>query len=108
MELSLRLQVLSAMRNKNQSLAELKSGLSKYPQVLVNVKVTNDSDPSQKPRIQSILQDVESKLGKTGRVLLRRSGTEPLVRVMVEGNDDEARIRYLANQLAEVVKEEMA
>lgn len=102
------LQVLSAMRNKNQSLAELKSGLSKYPQVLVNVKVTNDSDPSQKPRIQSILQDVESKLGKTGRVLLRRSGTEPLVRVMVEGNDDEARIRYLANQLAEVVKEEMA
>lgn len=101
------LQVLSAMRHKEQRLSQLKAGLLKYPQVLVNVKIKDTSEPVDKPRIKTALQQVETELGKTGRVLLRRSGTEPLVRVMIEG-EDEANISRLANQLAQIVKEELA
>ncbi|EKD55347.1 MAG: hypothetical protein ACD_60C00014G0021 [uncultured bacterium] len=101
------LQVLSAMCHKMQSLAQLKQGLHRYPQVLVNVSVTQDVDPIQNVSVRAALHEAESSLGATGRVLLRRSGTEPLVRVMVEGND-EVRVRQLADQLAAVVKEELA
>lgn len=101
------LQVLSAMCLKQQSLAELKLGLNKYPQILVNVKVTDSSDLDIKPRIQDALRSVEGELGGAGRVSLRRSGTEPLVRVMVEGMD-EVRVKQLAERLADVVKEELA
>lgn len=100
------LQILSAMRQAQQSLTLLKSGLHKYPQVLVNVKVSEPSDLNRQPRIQNALKSIEAELGKTGRVLLRCSGTEPLVRVMVEG-EDESRVSLLANQLAEVVKREL-
>lgn len=100
------LQVLSAMRYRNLTLNELKSGFHKFPQILVNVKVAENSDPNLKPQIQAAIKDVEKVLGKAGRVLLRRSGTEPLIRVMVEG-EEESRVKQLANQLAEVVKEEM-
>ena len=100
------LQVLSAMRHKEQSLLQLKSGLHKYPQVLVNVRITEDCDPIQNSRVQILLQEVKNELGSTGRVLLRRSGTEPLVRVMVEG-ENELRIQQLADQLAALVKAEL-
>jgi len=100
------LQVLSAMRHKKASLAELRKGLHRYPQVLVNVKVKHlDMDPIMNQRVSSVLHDVENVLGNTGRVLLRRSGTEPLVRVMVEG-ENEKQVQQLANQIASVVKEE--
>jgi len=101
------LQVLSVMRHTNQQLAVLRLGLHKYPQALVNVKVTENSDPIHKPRIMDALQDIEKSLGQTGRVLLRRSGTEPLVRVMVEG-ENESHVNQLANHLAAIVKEELA
>ncbi|EKD73273.1 MAG: hypothetical protein ACD_45C00380G0005 [uncultured bacterium] len=101
------LQVLSAMRHKKQPLAQLKQGWQRYPQVLVNVNVTQDSDPLQNLPIRAALREVENILGTTGRVLLRRSGTEQLVRVMVEG-DDALRVKQLADQLAAVVKEELA
>lgn len=101
------LQVLSVMRHTNQPLAVLKTGLHKYPQALVNVKVTENSDPIHKPRIMDALQSIEKTLGQTGRVLLRRSGTEPLVRVMVEG-ENESHVLQLANHLAAIVKEELA
>ena len=101
------LQVMSAMRHKNMPLSEIRSGLHKYPQVLVNVKVTDISDPVHKPRIQNAVKSVEGELGEAGRVLLRRSGTESMVRVMVEGVDA-VRVKDLANQLADVVKEELA
>ncbi len=101
------LQVLSAMKQHEKSLAELKSGMHKFPQVLVNVKVRDNTDPALKSRIQKVIRDVESELGKSGRVLLRRSGTEPLVRVMVEG-EDRTHVTQLANQLADIVKEELA
>lgn len=98
------LQVLSVMKQTKKSLAELTAGLSKFPQILVNVKVQEGFDLKQ-PRVQEQLKQVEQQLGQSGRVLLRRSGTESLVRIMVEGKD-EAHIKELANQLAEIVNQE--
>jgi phosphoglucosamine mutase len=101
------LQILSAMRQKKESLLQLKSGLFKYPQALVNVKVGNLTDLDQQSRIQETLKLIEVELGTKGRVLLRRSGTESLVRVMVEG-EDANHIKQLADRLASVVQEELA
>ncbi len=100
------LQVLSAMRHKSETLEQLKKGLQKYPQVLLNVKVNESAGLLEKPSVQAMLKNVENELGKTGRVLLRKSGTESLIRVMVEG-ENEIRIKELANQLADTVKAEM-
>lgn len=100
------LQVLSAMCHQQQTLAQLKAGLQKYPQVLVNIKINEDFDLIKKPHIQDLVRMVENELGKKGRVLLRRSGTESLIRVMVEGVD-ESHIKQLAYQLAEGVKKEV-
>lgn len=101
------LQVLSAKRYYSRSLLELKSGLKKYPQVMLNVAVDHSIDFTEKPRLQQLVQQVENELGKTGRVLLRRSGTESLIRIMVEGTDAN-RVGELANQLVDAVKAEMA
>lgn len=100
------LQVLSVMKHTHRKLADLKTGLHKFPQVLVNVKVTENSDPHHKPRIQNAIKDVEKALGSNGRVLLRRSGTEQLIRVMVEG-EDASHVNQLADKLAAAVREEL-
>ena len=100
------LQVCAAMRYQNISLADIRAGLTKYPQALLNVKVTRQGVSIEKPPIQKALQEIEQELGHKGRVLLRQSGTEPLVRVMVEG-EDEKRVLQLAEQLASVVKMEV-
>lgn len=100
------LQVLSAMCHSKQSLKQLSSGLQKYPQTLINVKVKHADDPQQFAKVQSMLIQVENALGKAGRVLLRRSGTESLVRVMVEGKNA-AQVKTLATELAAVVEKEM-
>lgn len=99
------LQVLAAMRQQGQSLADIRKGLTKYPQVLLNVKVTDQDASIDIPLIQQAVKDIESALGDKGRVLLRKSGTEPLIRVMVEG-DDEKRVNAYATQLADLVKAE--
>ena len=99
------LQVLYAMRHLNQSLHELKSGMQKYPQLLINVRVEGPVDLSKSDNVQSAIAEAESKLGDRGRVLLRPSGTEPLVRVMVEG-EDESEVSTVAKQLADVVEKE--
>ena len=70
-----------------QTLAVLKSGMSKLPQVLVNVRLPGKQDVMKNPAVKQAVQDAERKLGSRGRVLLRPSGTEPVVRVMAEGND---------------------
>lgn len=101
------LQILSAMCHREKSLAELKSGLTKFPQILVNVKIADKKDPQQNPRIQQAVKAIQQDLGTKGRVLLRLSGTEPLVRVMIEG-ENESYIRHHADQLAEIVKQELA
>lgn len=97
------LQVLAEVHRTGKSLYALKSEMSKYPQVLVNVKVTQKVDPNSNEVIQKAVKVVEKELGDSGRVLLRASGTEPLIRVMIEGvNEDIARKH--AHELADVVK----
>jgi len=101
------LQVMAEMWMTGRTLHELKSGMKKYPQVLVNVRVSKRADLAAVEPIQRTKSDVEHMLNGRGRVLLRASGTEPLIRVMVEG-EDEATVTRLANRLAAVVSEELA
>jgi phosphoglucosamine mutase len=85
------------------SLAELSSGMLKFPQVLLNVKVAKRFDPVSVPAVQEAVKSIEKRMAGYGRVVLRASGTEPVIRVMVEGRDEEA-TRSAATELAEVVK----
>lgn len=101
------LQVLAAMCEQGLSLADIRHGLVKYPQILLNVKVAKQDRLLERPVIQQAVKDVEHQLAGKGRVLLRNSGTEPLVRVMVEGVD-ESHVKQLAEQLANLVREESA
>ncbi len=96
------LQVLLAIRRRGQSLAEARQGLRKCPQVLVNVRFGGGVDPLKHPDVQAASDSVTERMAGRGRVLLRKSGTEPLVRVMVEG-EDETQVRAYADELAEVV-----
>jgi len=98
------LQVLLALRRRGQSLAEARQGLRKCPQVLVNVRFAGGVDPLEHPAVRDASARVTERMAGRGRVLLRKSGTEPLVRVMVEG-DDEAQVRGYADELAKVVAE---
>jgi phosphoglucosamine mutase len=100
------LQVLSAMKAFDQSLHDLKSGMSKFPQTMINVKVTDKAGFQENRAIISAVRKVEKTLGKTGRVLLRPSGTEPVIRVMVEGENAD-QVNQLAAELSEVVVSEM-
>jgi phosphoglucosamine mutase len=97
------LQVLAVMREKRQSLAELTAGMEKLPQVLLNVRVARRFDPSQVPEVAAVLARVEGSLGDTGRVVLRASGTEPVIRVMVEAQDG-AVARTAAEEIAAAVR----
>ena len=100
------LQALSAISSSQSSLAELISKLNKYPQSMVNVRIADSADIAGSDKVQKAVADVESKLGSKGRVLLRPSGTEPVVRVMVEG-EDAREVLKLAEELAEVVEKEV-
>lgn len=103
------LQVLAGMRQQGVSLADIRLGITKYPQVLLNVNVTSQDSKNtiEKPRIQAAIKDVERDLAGKGRVLLRPSGTEPLIRIMVEG-EDAMHVKQLAETLAGVVTAEMS
>ncbi|OXS01469.1 phosphoglucosamine mutase [Shewanella algae] len=96
--------VLAAMRRHNASLEELTESMKMLPQVLINVRFEGNSDPLASQLVQDAQAQVESQLGERGRVLLRKSGTEPLIRVMVEG-DDEAQVRAHAESIATAVKQ---
>ena len=98
------LQVLAVMKRTGRSLAELASGMPQFPQVMVNVKVRERIDPAGSAAIQGHVRRVEAVLGTRGRVVLRASGTEPLIRVMVEG-EDEAIVKQHAQELAETVRQ---
>jgi phosphoglucosamine mutase len=97
------LQVLSVMKKTGRSLAELSSGMRKFPQVLLNVKVAKRFDPATVPSVQEAVQKIEKRMGADGRVVLRASGTEPVIRVMVEGKGESA-TKAAATELAAVVK----
>ena len=96
------LQVLAIMRETGQSLAELAAPVRRYPQVLENVRVAQRIDPLASPMIQEAVSLAQLKLGEAGRVVLRPSGTEPVIRVMVEGRDEHT-VRQLASSLAATV-----
>jgi phosphoglucosamine mutase len=99
------LQVLSVMQDQAKSLHELKQGMRKYPQSMINVRVEKKEALGTNPRIHAAVKDAEATLAGRGRVLLRPSGTEPVVRVMVEGHDA-ATVSRLARQIADAVTAE--
>ncbi len=95
------LQVLRAITDQGKPLAELKMAMTKFPQVMINVPAVS-AKVMDNDAVQAAVREVEAGLGDKGRVLLRPSGTEPLIRVMVEG-DDAQQVTRLAEQLAAVV-----
>lgn len=101
------LQVLAVMMETGLPLSELRRGMEKLPQEMINVPIERGSNVIDSPHVQRVLQAVENELGEDGRVLLRPSGTEPVVRVMIEGVDA-AMVTRLAAELAAVVGEAAA
>jgi phosphoglucosamine mutase len=97
------LQVLSLMKRTKQPLSELAKAMSAVPQVLVNVKVTRKPDLESIPDVAGAMREGEQSLNGSGRILVRYSGTEPLLRIMVEG-EKASMIREVAERLAGVVR----
>jgi phosphoglucosamine mutase len=97
------LQVLSIVVKSGYSLAQIKLGMTKLPQCMVNVRHENLSSVLLHDSVKEAVAAVEEQLGKEGRLVLRKSGTEPLIRVMVEAKDKEA-ANLLANKLADVIR----
>lgn len=97
------LQVLTAMQRAGKPLDQLLQGFDKYPQALVNVRFQPGGDPLVADNVQAVVAEVERALGKNGRVLLRKSGTEPLIRVMVEGIDAK-KVKRFAEEIASEVE----
>lgn len=111
-------QILNILKNKNKKLSELSSLMTKYPQVLINVKVSREGKNklSNDTVIQNEIKNLENELTfknengeieKSGRILVRPSGTEPLIRVMIEGKDLE-KIQIMAQKLADLIKERLS
>lgn len=96
------------MKRTGKKLSELADEMEVYPQVLINVKVSQIGKARYEndEEIKKAIASAEKELGDTGRVLVRVSGTEPLVRVMLEGKDEE-QIKTLAEEIAQVVKERL-
>lgn len=97
------LQVLSALVDNHMNLHDLCSSMRLLPQILVNVRFAGQHDPLASAAVKQACADVEQQLSGRGRVLLRKSGTEPLIRVMVEGEDTE-QVSRLAHHIANAVK----
>jgi phosphoglucosamine mutase len=97
------LQVLAILRQSGKPLSELASVMTALPQVLVNVRVRERRNLAELPKVAALISDVERRLGDSGRVLIRYSGTEPLLRIMLEGRD-KTEISDMANEIAELVK----
>ncbi|WLH13547.1 phosphoglucosamine mutase [Pseudomonas hefeiensis] len=98
------LQVLMALKARNEGLAQSRQALRKCPQVLINVRFGGGVNPLEHAKVKQAGERVTQAMAGRGRVLLRKSGTEPLVRVMVEG-EDEAQVRGYAEELAKLVTE---
>ena len=91
------------MYQEQKSLEKLSCDFHKLPQVLINVRFESNKQPLESENVKSVVREVESALAGTGRVLLRKSGTEPLTRVMVEG-ENEAKVKAFAQQIANEVE----
>ena len=97
------LQILAIMKQTGSGLAELAAGMKKYPQVLLNVRVARRFDPLTEPEVARVVGEVEHRLKGRGRIVLRPSGTEPVIRVMVEGSDA-ALVKQGAKDIAAAVE----
>lgn len=100
------LQLLDVMRNAAQPLSVLAKVMRRFPQVLTNVRVKDKAGYQSNAKIKEAVDTAEAAMQKKGRVLVRPSGTEPLIRVMLEG-DDAAQLDYYAKQIADVIKAEL-
>jgi phosphoglucosamine mutase len=100
------LSLLRALREADKTLAEMTAGFQRYPQILVNVRVREKVPFDQLPTVQSVVKDVEERLSHKGRLLLRYSGTEPLARVMIEG-EKQFEIDDFAQRIADAIKREI-
>lgn len=97
------IQVLTAVVETGMKLSELKAGMEKYPQTLINVRVAAGKAPLDQDEVQQAIAQGEAELGDEGRILIRKSGTEPLIRVMAEGKNEQ-QITLVAEKIAEKVK----
>ena len=100
------LQVLKAMIDYGKNLHDMKSGLSKWPQKMINVKMQKRVDPFKLNGVPAVIKEAEDQLGESGRILIRTSGTEPLIRVMVEG-EDKTSVNNLAMLIATEIETAM-
>jgi phosphoglucosamine mutase len=100
------LNLLRAMRREEMSLTALTGGFTRFPQILVNVRVREKPAFVELPKVQAKSREIQESMGDRGRLLLRYSGTEPLARVMVEG-EDAGTVEAIANSLAEVIRAEI-
>jgi phosphoglucosamine mutase len=98
--------LLRVMRDKHRSLSQLTRGMQRYPQTLLNVRVREKLPFNELPGVREIAQQIETELGDRGRLLLRYSGTEPLARVMIEGEDEQT-IKAQADRLADAIQNEL-
>ena len=96
------LQALAALVNSDQSLSDARAKMRKFPQCMINVRAESSADVIENSSVKSAISEIETKLGKNGRVLLRQSGTEPVIRVMVEGEDGDT-VDRMARELSEIV-----
>jgi phosphoglucosamine mutase len=101
------LQLISVMIQSNQKLSELARQMERFPQVLENVRVGSKEGWEQKGSIQAAIKQAETALSDEGRIFVRASGTEPLIRVMAEG-PDEAELQRLVKMVVEVIRKELA
>ena len=100
------LQVILALSDSGKSLAELKQGMSKFPQTMINVRLPKKMDLTDNKAVNQSVDDAEKELNGRGRVLLRPSGTEPVIRVMVEGEDSHL-VNKLVTEISTVVEQQV-
>ncbi|MEJ2201921.1 MAG: phosphoglucosamine mutase, partial [Desulfuromonadaceae bacterium] len=100
------LQVLAIMQRSGKTLAELAEVMISLPQVLLNVRVKERKDVSKVPQVQKAIDAAEAQLADSGRVLIRYSGTEPLLRIMLEGQD-KYQINDLAHEIGDAIEKHL-
>ncbi|GMA47245.1 phosphoglucosamine mutase [Tetragenococcus muriaticus] len=100
------IQLLNIMKQTGKKLSELAAGVTIYPQKLVNIRVSDKYGAMDVPEIKAVIDEVEEKLGDEGRILVRASGTEPLLRIMAEAPTDEE-VDYYVNKIADVIRNQI-
>ena len=100
------IQLLSIMKATGKKLSELAAEVTIYPQKLVNIRVSDKNGAMEVPAIKAVIDEAEAEMAGNGRILVRPSGTEPLLRVMAEAETDE-KVEYYVEKIAAVVRAEI-